>query len=295
MEKNNLTILLKKYKTGLIEKQLLLQEISLFVYNYPLKTCRWQEDACSDFFCFFYPKIEKMIESFEIREVPFEAYLLKSIRMQLKTFAVRKKKGQIKQCMLRNTIFWQYFERVCGYCCYEEERSYYSVPETISSIKNRLEESLRINEEGVIINKTLKKRITMLMLKNIESIPAEQLAVMAQLTGCSINWLEKCRQELKIKTDRRMSRKKLISERRNRLFCRMYQMHQLYKYETDPEEKEIITEKIGKTKNRISELNRTLKNISQNPTHKDVASMMGIPKGSVDSGLYYLKIYLENK
>ncbi len=111
MKDHRLTSLLSGYRTGTIARQLLIREISLFVYSYPYKACRWKEDICSEFFCYFYPKIEKMIESFELRGIPFEAYLVKCLKMQLKTFAAQQKAGLISLYMQRNIIFWPFWEQ----------------------------------------------------------------------------------------------------------------------------------------------------------------------------------------
>ena len=95
--------------------------------------------------------------------------------------------------------------------------------------------------------------------------------------------------------EKRTYRKIIIREKRNCQFCRLFQLHQKLHYEADNAEKEVITARIEKTKSRICKLNRILKSITQMPAHRDIAEIMGIPKGSVDSGLYYLKIYLEKK
>lgn len=300
MEKNHLTELLSNYKTGGTGKQLLIREISLFVYKYPFRSCRWHEDECSDFFCYFYPRIEKMIENFELKGIPFEVYLIKCIRMQLKTFAKRKRDKYINLCMIKNRVFWPCCScgpscDAAGCTCYEENIDYMPVSDKIKKISSSLEKSLLLNSGGAITNRTLKKRILMLTLKNITIMPSDQLTAMSKLLGCDIIWLENCRQDLKIKIDSRMSRKKTLSERRNRHFCRLFYYHEQLKYEPGDEDKKILAEKIKKTKKKISEFNRKLKNTSSSPTHRDVASIMKIPKGSVDSGLYYLKIYLENK
>ena len=295
MEDYYLTKLLTKYRSGLTERKLLIREISLFVYNYPFKVCRMEEDMCSDFFCFFYPKIERMIDSFELRDVPFEAYLIKSIRLQLKTFSSHQKEGSLSLNMQRNMIFWPFWERTSDYCCGEEEYRYRAAPETISLLKKRLENSFSLTAEGTIRDRTLKKRVTMLILKNIFAVRDENFPFAANLIGREIQWLEDSRVKLKTAVEKRSLRKRKICERRNFQFCRLYILHQKLLYEALYREKELIALKIDKTKSKIIQLNKMIDSISQTPTHSDVAGIMNIPKGSIDSGLYYLKLYLEKK
>ena len=295
MEDYHLTKLLAEYRAGLTARKLLIREISLFVYNYPLKVCRMKEDLCSDFFCFFYPKIERMIDSFKIRDVPFEAYLIKSIRLQLKTFAAHQKEGYLSLSMQKNMIFWPFWERNSDYCCSEEEYIYSSAPETVSLLKKRLENSFDLTPEGTIKDRTLKKRVTMLILKNIFAVRDRNFPFVANLIGRDIPWLEDSRVKLKTAVDKRTSRKRKICERRNFQFCRLYMLHQKIIYEALDREKEELAFRIDKTKSKILQLNNMIDSISQTPTHSDVAKIMNIPKGSIDSGLYYLKLYLENK
>ena len=295
MEDYYLTKLLAEYRSGLTARKLLIREISLFVYNYPLKVCRMEEDLCSDFFCFFYPKIERMIDSFEIRDVPFEAYIIKSIRLQLKTFSSHQKEGYFSLSMQKNLIFWPYWERTSDYCCGEEEYRYRAAPETISLLKKRLENSFSLTSSGTIKDRTLKKRVTMLILKNIFAVRDENFPFAAKLIGRDIQWLEDSRVELKTAVEKRSLRKRKICERRNFQFCRLYILHQKLLHEALYREKEQISLRIDKTKSKIIQLNKMIDSISQTPTHTDVANIMNIPKGSVDSGLYYLKLYLEKK
>ncbi len=295
MENYYLTNLLKSYKSGLIEREKLIREISIFVYNYPLKACRWKEDACSDFFCYFYPRIEKMIESFQLRGIPFEAYLIKSIRLQLKTFAVRKKEGLYELYMLRNLFFWPFLDRQTGYLCSEEYNQYSPTPEEIKLIKKKLEDSIELTEDGAVKDRALKKRITMLFLKNIFSIREEMFPVIAKLIDRNTEWLEKGKLELKSAVENRMTRKTILSERRNKYFWKMFQLEQKMNFAVGAEEKNQIAIQIQNVKNKILKTNSMLKNIPQQPNHRDIAEFMAIPKGSVDSGLYYLKLYLEKK
>ena len=294
MKDQHLTSLLAGYRSGIIARKLLIREISLFVYKYPYKTCRWREDICSEFFCYFYPRIEKMIESFEIRGIPFEAYLIKCLKLQLKTFAVQQKAGLISLYMQRNIIFWPFGERNYDLCS-ETELNYASEPEAVLLLRKRLENSFHLTEEGTITNKTLKKRVTMLILKNIFTLKEINYPFVSKMIGRDIGWLADCRLKLNTAAVEKSSRKKNISEKRNYYFCRLFRLHQMIIYETEDEEKQTIAYNIEQTKAKISRLNNILKSISTSPTHSEVAEIMNIPKGSVDSGLFYLKKYLENQ
>jgi hypothetical protein len=59
--------------------------------------------------------------------------------------------------------------------------------------------------------------------------------------------------------------------------------------ETDQERLRVYRKQIRAAEIRIEKTDRELKSTALLPTHKDIASVLGVAKGSVDSGLYYLR------
>ena len=121
-----------------------------------------------------------MIDTFEIREIPFEVYLVKSIKYQIKSFATREKAVRINLNILKNSEFWFYSKEPPGKFCYEEEKKYFSIPETIKKNSEYLEKTFKIDKNGIIANRTLRKRIIMLVLNNITLIQPDQLLLIAK-------------------------------------------------------------------------------------------------------------------
>ena len=92
MEKTTLTTLVLQFQETGKGKDELFRDISLKVYYYPRNKYGWSYDECSDFYCFFYPRIHTLIHNFTDRGKPFEAYLNVTLRFQLKTFIYKKAK-----------------------------------------------------------------------------------------------------------------------------------------------------------------------------------------------------------
>ncbi|MCL2481079.1 MAG: hypothetical protein FWF38_05165 [Spirochaetaceae bacterium] len=290
MKKEDLKTMLIFYRNGALPKKKIIEAISLFVYKFPLKRYGWKEDDCSEFFSYFFPKISKIIDSFKITEVPFEAYLVKTLKLQIKTFALKKTAADINRKILKNKEFWSYDDNE-DYCTEpgidfykkESQPTYSFIKEIFSNDKVKHRYS----------NKTLKKRILLLILKNMNNIKETELPDIAEILNCDKEWFYEAFSKINKKIENKIKRKKLLEERRNRYFCRLYHFHELLSSTEIVEEKNKYSLVIAKIKFYINNITEKIDAMTIEPTHKDIAEIMHIPKGSVDSGLFYFKLYLE--
>ncbi|MCL2705434.1 MAG: hypothetical protein FWE72_04400 [Spirochaetaceae bacterium] len=290
MKKEDLKTMLIFYRNGVLPKKKIIEAISLFVYKFPLKKYRWKEDDCSEFFSYFFPKINKIIDSFKITEVPFEAYLIKTLKLQIKTFALKKTTAEINRKILKNKEFWPYDDNE-DYCA-EPGIEFFKkdIQPTYSFIKNIFSNDKVKHRNN---NKTLKKRILLLILKNMNHIKETEIPAIAEILNCDKGWLYETFSKINKKIENKIKRKKLLEERRNKHFCRLYHFHELLSVSEIAEEKIKYSLVIAKIKLYITNITKKIDMITPEPTHKDIAEIMNIPKGSVDSSLFYFKIYLE--
>ena len=291
MKKENLTGMLNSYKKGFLVKNELVEAVSLYVYKFPSRNYNWNEDECSDFYIYFYPKILRMIDKFELNSIPFEVYLKKTLKMQIKTFAARRTEETAESRILRHKEFWPGEYSVQNmHCC--ENIGDYETPSAGMLISEKL---CALKNSGIIKSRSHKKRILMLGLKHINTLEEKDVSEIIELSGCDSLWFKSSKQKLTESILMRVERRQKLIERKNRFFCRLYYLHEKYAAETADTEKDRISGEICKVKNRIETLAERIKKISSHPTHRDIADVMKIPKGSVDSGLYYLRLYLEKK
>ncbi|MCK5200436.1 MAG: hypothetical protein KAR21_18905, partial [Spirochaetales bacterium] len=50
-----------------------------------------------------------------------------------------------------------------------------------------------------------------------------------------------------------------------------------------------LENQIKSLRKKINSMNREISNAIVRPTHKDLADILQIPKGSIDSGIFYIK------
>ena len=289
MNNENLNTMLFSYRNGSITKKKIIEAISLFVYKFPHNKYSWKEDDCSEFFCYFYPKISKIIDSFKIAEAPFEAYLVKTLKLQIKTFAAKKITEEINRKIFKNREFWPYddYQLYCAesgidFYIKDPQPSYSLIKKIISSDKTK----------PIPRKETLNKRIILFVLKNMNNIKETEIPAIAEILDYDKKWLSEAFSKIKQIIEKKIKRKKLFEERRNRHFCRLYHLHELLSKSETAEEKESIYLEILKLKAYINNLANKIDQTITEPSHKDIAEIMNIPKGSVDSGLFYFKLYL---
>ena len=75
---------------------------------------------------------------------------------------------------------------------------------------------------------------------------------------------------------------------------RIYRIHEGLFREYDCRIKERLLLQLVSEKKRLAAVIDEMSRVPASPTHKDIAAVLGIPKGSVDSGIYYLKSALED-
>ncbi|MBN1685976.1 MAG: hypothetical protein JW852_04930 [Spirochaetales bacterium] len=275
-------------------RRILIDKISRFVYSYPKKHLHWDDDDTGDFFCVFYPKIEGLIDRFTFQGKPFEAYLVSSIRWQMKTFAKKRVMQHSEHRAIKDeSDFWQ----KCG----APENTnpdggvYYSpddqTPEVYSAEVSRV---LKIESRGKISDPAWARRLLYLMLRSVTFVDDSLMEHTARLCGFDPGYILGCATELRQRLDEKRERQRVQIERRNSLHVRILQLTALMSDETDADRLEHYRKRLTAAKARIDKTNRDLRSMPVLPTHKDIAEVLETAKGSVDSGLYYLMKAFKN-
>lgn len=266
----------KQSGCGLVQ---IIEQISLIVYRYPRKTLHWDEDDCSDFFCYFFPKIEILIKRFVYLHKPFEAYLSVSLKYQLRSF-MQKKRAKLME------------EKIIGYEEYlnQDRKQSDSLGEPLPTLCSpKLKGPLKLSEHCVISHGKTKKRFLFLVLKGALFVDGRLLESIALLTGFDSGWILSCMDSLKSLMKEHCRRFEHLAMRRNRYFVAIYRIHEDLRMETDVEKRRILLALLCEYKMRMEQTIKTINKVPLCPTHREIAQVLGIPKGSVDSGLYYLK------
>ena len=196
-----------RYKRTGANRDILIEKIAVDLYAYPKRKLGWDEDACSEYFCYFFPKISGMIDRFLYQGKPFEAFMFVTLKWQLKTYATRKSIETRKRKLLINNEFWDNYNR----------GEYYAA-EPDYNLTPRAKEFLNVSEDGLIRDSTSRRRILFLTMKGAFFIPDHLVEHISILTGYNREWLYSCLEKLRTQMKTRDSRLKILKIRRNKIF-----------------------------------------------------------------------------
>ncbi|TFG62413.1 MAG: hypothetical protein E4H36_08045 [Spirochaetales bacterium] len=248
----------------------IVEKICLYVYRYPRRTMRWDEDDCSDFFCYFFPKIKNLVNRFKYTGKPFEAYLVVSLKYQFRSFLSWKKQKKLEQKLSG----YEYF-----LASTMEDAAYAAEP-------------LLPGYEPPGFNVTSgrgKRRFLFLVLKGYPFITSTMLEKIAVMTGYEAAWLLTRIEALRGCMEVHRQRLEKLGRKRNRYYFNIYKIHEELQLEVRHEKREELYKLLDFNKDRMRRTLGEINRVPKCPTHKEIALVLGIPKGSVDSGLFYLK------
>jgi hypothetical protein len=266
----------KSNKSGIEDT---LAVIAIYAYNYPRKKFGLNEDDSSDFFLQFYPRLKKMLIRFQDQGKPFEAYLHTCLNWHFRSFLAYRKKRDSKWQLASDKDFWQH-QSSSKYChCTDAEI-------IVTEKESKL---FHIDISGKIAENSIRRRILLLTMKNILEMEEGHLKHIAILTGFDYDWIVHCSDRLRFKVHERSQRLDYLREKRNKIYYNLKIIEHDALTAYTPEEKESVNQKMGELKRRLKNIQLKISRVLQAPTHTEIADVLSIPKGSVDSGIYYLR------
>lgn len=227
---------------------------------------RKSEDEVSDFLLDFHGRIEGMVGRFRFQGRPFRHFLYRSLRWRWNTFRALASR--------QRRLAWLAFDTGWGQWTSEPP------PEPVSFADESPASDLA---------PVTRRRLVLLALKAAPYLTDVQLEEVSRQAGVDVAWLQACQERLKASTQGRHDRWELLAEKRSDAYCRRLQAEDDASREPDPDRRALHEHRAGLYRSRLSSLTRQQAALSTAPTHREVARVAGLPKGSVDSGLYHLK------
>jgi DNA-directed RNA polymerase specialized sigma24 family protein len=280
--KENLTQVILAFKEGIISRDRVIGRISIFSYNYLHKKFKDDPDIASEIFCEIYRRIPRMIDSFVYRGSTFEVYLHMSIRRATCTYFYNSKRNRD----LRNYSEKMYFDEL------ETEPDDRMIPADDTLINPEYSKYFCMDDKRKIPIEYLRRRLLCLIFKNAWFCSPSHIRKAAEVTGVGYNWLYEKIEFLRASMHSRSRRHSRLSRLRKENMARAH----IYQNAGDScfvtEERQLYQQRCSAARRRMRSLSRELYNVPMAPTHTEIAKVLAIPKGSVDSGLHYLRTAL---
>lgn len=262
----------QRTRSGLAE---LMSDLALRVYLFPRRKMGWDEDACGEFYLFFHPRLVRLLDRFRDQGKPFESYLCSVLGWQLRNFARERKQGERS---------WNVGLRIEPG---REESEADEAPEEKDG-RSSLQAGGR-EIASLIRTDTDRRNLLFLVLKCSRNLDPEKSAALAGLAGVTPQRLACLMNELRQSRAPREDRLETFRRRRNGAFSQVRQLETELLTEVDENRRQELQGKLQKARRRMRGAMDRMARVGLAPTNKEIARILGVPKGTVDSGLYWLK------
>ena len=246
----------------------ILKQISIIIYRYPQRKYGWGEDDCSEFYLFFYRRIMKIIRNYNDIGRNFEAYLYSSLKWQFRIYSRKK-----LMCA-RN---WKYASL----------KEFWNTADEPAGMEP--EEMLLQDYPGIIRGKADSRHYILYILKQAVTVCEEDIVKAAAVTGYSYDWLEKKVCEIRSLLFKKGRRLTVLRERRNKAYYKLILLEEELHDSSVSGTTDYCTERIARLKKTMRDAQTAISKIKLSPSNRELADIIRIPKGTVDSSLYSLK------
>ncbi len=277
-----LTIKLLDYKNDLCSFDEVLSLTRQFVYDFPKKISKRYHEYSGSFLIFMDTRIPSLINRFEYRNLPFEAYLNTTLRLQFLTFLKQVNKTYAQQAMISQR---EYATAINVAEVHEHDPTRLITNESTIQLVNYLISGKNKKSKS----STHKHRLWWFLLKYRPEYPdLDYLYIGKMLNLTKFDVIHDLRTTEK-ETLRLSKKKALYQERANVCFHKAKTFEFTIKYKILCEQERIQAIHLMKVyKSRYTRLVKKARE-SYHISNKTLSTLIGVPKGTLDSGIFYLK------
>jgi RNA polymerase sigma factor (sigma-70 family) len=265
-------LLYQKTREGLHD---IVSALAPRVYQFPRRKMGWDEDACGEFFVFVHPRLIRLLDRFSDQGKPFESYLSAVLNWQLRNFARDRKRGERS---------WNVSLRLDAEDPEAQETRERLVSEPTAEI-------VRVPGDfaALIRSNADRRNFLFLALKCARTIGPENAPALAAATGIDESRILSLSASLREMRAPRELRLEVFRARRNRAFAQSRLLETELQAEVEAERAAVLRASLVKARRRMRAAMHRMARVKLAPTNREIARAVGVPKGTVDSGLYWLK------
>jgi exonuclease VII small subunit len=258
--------LLHEYHKGMLNKK----KLEGSIFDYLLKNSAifrlnsWSKDEYVDFLCWLYSRISRAIDKYQDTGSSFDAYIYTMAKWaSMEYIRIEAAHRITEQC------YWETYTRDMAVC--EQGRSYCGDAAPFKRVTN-------------------PRQALILLLKSYYFISEDFINKAAPAIGMKkekLNYLIEQMRNLRFLHDEAY---KKFQDNIHTLYYRCINLEKRMNIFTKNSAKYKILEiKLDRARKHLSSMRRRFKQIRINPSNKQIAQILGLPKGTVDSNLFALK------
>jgi DNA-directed RNA polymerase specialized sigma24 family protein len=254
----------------------IVKRLALRIYHYPLGKYGAGEDDCGEFYLFFYPRLLRSIRHYEDRGKPFEWYFNSVLHWHYKVYCSRKRREETRWTAARNILFWDLPDP--------------EFPSLSPGDPQRLHDAAAaVDCFGGSRRDTWRRRILFLALKNARHLDDPAIQWISDLTGIGEEHLMGMAERLRTTLYKRELRLHELYRRQNKILTKIYLLQRDLLWEVDPAVRSELALSLSGLRSGLRSLQRKIRRVRLNPSNREIAELLDIPKGTVDTSLYWLR------
>ena len=306
-------------------RRALLDELATYTYRYPRrKLPTLDEDAPGEFYLFCHDKLEQLIVRFRDHGKPFEHYLNSVLSWQLRSFLAKRRDAEHAwQTALRSRL-WEEPEAAAqtavpppaasspwrNPASHRERRANAA---GVSPRAARRRQPRRANNvrpfpgaaaaqprgggrgrapaqaTGAATAQTARRRLLFGVLKTGHRLEEQQVAAAAQALGCDLPRLRFLIEQLRRGRESAHRRLQLLRERRTRAFAQLQLWSAAAHQAVDDARRAHAVRRAARHRRAVETAQSEISRVRVAPSNREIAALLGIPKGTVDTGIYWLR------
>ncbi|NNM53113.1 MAG: sigma-70 family RNA polymerase sigma factor [Spirochaetales bacterium] len=275
MEHDPLTKMILGYKAGTVSQAEAILEATHEVFRYLKRFNPFRDEENQEFVASAYTMIPKAIDMFQYRGKPFQYYLYRVVKFRLIDY---RKKLILDEKMNKFLIF-----------LYSDSAVNYDSPET--QLENQNSDAALWNHLATKskISKAMRKRLLVALLHCADYASLSCFEEFCRQLDFDPKELEAYRLELKKIEDESMSQYDTRLSAYTQNLIKSWNLEEKMRLPTTSEEFARDREQYKSLKKTLKDSLSRLQGTRTSITHEQVAKVTGIPKGTIDSGMHYLK------
>jgi hypothetical protein len=256
----------RKHQEGVLNKK----KLESIIFEYILKNGKrfklhtWQQDECVDFLCWLYPRISKAIDNYHNEGSSFDAYIITMIRWAAREYC----QNQTTHRLIEQT-YWDICTRETAVC--EEEPDYDNSTAPFKRVSN-------------------PRQALLLLLKSYYFISEDFIDRAAPAIGMEKEKLQQLVGQLR---ELRVHRDEALKELQNHVYSQYYRCITLEKRlniaPVGSARHEKLQMRLTRARRRLEIMRKRLKRMRKEPTNRQVAKVLGVPKGTIDSNFFAIR------
>jgi len=262
--------------------------IFLIAYFFPLKFTSWDEEVSSDFFFSFLPKIPSLIKNYK-PENNFENYLATVLKWHVRTF-IRKSAERNYYSKFEEELAIEEFSVSSELSLYlPPDKKYQKIKEqnNFSLIKERC--PFELDKRGIIKNSITRKRLLFVAVQNADKIKNSNLEHLSRLLNMNNRNLFHVLTVSRTIIRESLAKKEKYVRRRNNCWVKYHLAEIRRCSSTDKNQHEYWKSRADYWKRVFEKSKYRIQHMRTGPTHSDIAAILGVPDGTVSSGLFFIK------